>query len=154
MKVHIATDHAGFELKEFLRNKLEKSGYKVIDHGAYEYDKNDDYTDFCIKCSKAVLDDNQNNDGTNDYESLGIVIGGSGNGEQIISNKVTGIRAALGWSIETAELSRQHNNANVIGIGARMHNNEQALKIVKAFIDTKFSHDERHKRRIKKISEY
>ena len=117
----------------------------MIDHGAHEYDALDDYPPFCVHAAAAVVDDEG---------SLGVVMGGSGNGEQIAANKVAGVRAALAWSVETASLARQHNNANVIGLGARMHTTEDALAIVDAFLSTPFSGDERHQRRIDLLSKY
>ena len=154
MKIHIATDHAVFKLKQFLINELSKIKHTIVDHGAFLYNPSDDYPNFCFKCAKGVVNDNLENDGTKNYNSLGIVIGGSGNGEQIAANKILGIRAALGYDVQTAKLSREHNNANIIGIGARMHTNKEALKIVKTFIDAKWSNNKRHKERIKQITEY
>ena len=145
MRVHIGTDHAGFELKEFLVEKLEESGYEVVDHGAKTYDALDDYPAPCIACGQGVVDD---------AGSLGIVLGGSGNGEQISANKVRGVRAILAWNEDTAKLGREHNNANVISIGARQHTQEEAWNLVKLFLETPFSEDERHQRRIDQIARY
>ena len=145
MRVHIATDHAGFELKEFLVQQLQSAGYEVVDHGSDVYDSLDDYPTTCIPCAEAVAAD---------PGSLGIVLGGSGNGEQISANKVAGIRSILAWNKETAQLGREHNNANVISIGARMHQPEEALEFVLAFLETPFSGDPRHQRRIDLISAY
>ncbi|WP_182049294.1 ribose-5-phosphate isomerase [Changpingibacter yushuensis] len=145
MRVHIATDHAGFELKEFLVPQLQSAGYEVVDHGSDVYDSLDDYPTTCIPCAEAVAAD---------PGSLGIVLGGSGNGEQISANKVAGIRSILAWNKETAQLGREHNNANVISIGARMHQPEEALEFVLAFLETPFSGDPRHQRRIDLISAY
>ena len=145
MRVHIGTDHAGFELKEFLVEKLEASGYEVVDHGAKTYDELDDYPAPCIACGQGVVDD---------AGSLGIVLGGSGNGEQISANKVRGVRAILAWNEDTAKLGREHNNANVISIGARQHTQEEAWNLVKLFLETPFSEDERHQRRIDQIARY
>ena len=117
----------------------------MIDHGAHEYDALDDYPPFCVAAAQAVVADEG---------SLGVVMGGSGNGEQIAANKVAGVRAALAWSLETASLARQHNNANVIGLGARMHSTEDAFAIVDAFLATPFSGDERHQRRIDLLSRF
>ncbi len=139
MRIHIASDHAGFELKEYLVSELAKAGHEIVDHGATTYDALDDYPTTCIPCGEAVVAD---------PGSLGIVLGGSGNGEQIAANKVDGVRAVLAWSVETAKLGREHNNANVISVGARMHPKEEALSFVMAFIETPFSGDERHQRRI------
>lgn len=145
MRVHIGTDHAGFELKEFLVEKLEASGYEVVDHGEKAYDALDDYPAPCIACGQGVVDD---------AGSLGIVLGGSGNGEQISANKVRGVRAILAWNEDTAKLGREHNNANVISIGARQHTQEEAWNLVKLFLETPFSEDERHQRRIDQIARY
>ncbi len=146
MRIHIGTDHAGFELKEFLVDYLVEQGHVVVDHGAYEYDSSDDYPEFCIDAAEGVADDEPG--------TLGIVIGGSGNGEQIAANKVEGIRAILAWNNETAILGREHNNANVISVGARQHSNEEVLEMVLAFLETPFSGSERHERRIEMISDY
>jgi ribose 5-phosphate isomerase B len=145
MRVHLGCDHAGFEFKNILAEHLTANGHEVIDHGAHEYDALDDYPPFCVSAAAAVVADEG---------SLGVVMGGSGNGEQIAANKVAGVRAALAWSVETASLARQHNNANVIGLGARMHLTEDALAIVDAFLSTPFSGDERHQRRIDLLSRY
>jgi len=145
MRVHLGSDHAGFEFKAVLTEHLRAQGHDVVDHGAHEYDAVDDYPPFCIAAARAVV---------GDPGSLGVVIGGSGNGEQIAANKVPGIRAALAWSVQTAQLCREHNDANVIGIGARMHDPATALAIVDTFLTTPFSHDERHVRRIAMVSAY
>ena len=145
MRIHIGADHAGLELKSALIEHFSAKGHDVKDHGPYTYDALDDYPDFCIPAAEAVV---------KDPGSLGIVIGGSGNGEQIAANKVKGVRAALAWSVETAKLAKQHNNANVISIGGRMHSIEDCKTILDAFIDEPFSNDERHIRRINKISAY
>ena len=145
MKIHLGCDHAGFEFKNILKTHLTQLGHQVVDHGAHEYDALDDYPAFCIKAAQAVAAD---------AESLGIVIGGSGNGEQIAANKVIGVRAALGWSKQTAQLSREHNNANVMGLGARMHGTAEAIEIAEAFINTEFSNDERHQRRVNQLKDY
>jgi ribose 5-phosphate isomerase B len=145
MKIHLGCDHAGFELKEKVAQHLKTKGHEVIDHGAKTYDALDDYPVFCFLAAKGAAQD---------PNSLAIVIGGSGNGEQIAANKVKVVRAALAWSVETAKLAREHNNANVMGIGGRMHSESESLAIVDAFISTNFSNDERHMRRINQISEY
>ena len=145
MKIHIGSDHAGLELKSALVQYLESKGHKVTDHGPHEYDALDDYPDFCIPAAVATV---------KDAGSLGIVLGGSGNGEQIAANKVKGVRAALAWSVETAQLAKEHNNANVVGIGGRMHSIDECKAIIDAFIQTRFTNDERHVRRINKISTY
>ena len=145
MRLHIGSDHAGPELKNELLAHLVNNGHDVTDHGPYEYDALDDYPDFCIPAAQAVA---------KDAASLGIVIGGSGNGEQIAANKVEGIRAVLAWSIETAKLGKEHNNANVVAIGGRMHSIAECKAIIDAFIATPFSNDERHIRRINKIAKF
>ncbi|MFN8169854.1 MAG: ribose-5-phosphate isomerase [Candidatus Nanopelagicales bacterium] len=145
MRVHLGSDHAGFELKSVLADHLRERGHEVGDHGAGTYDALDDYPPFCVAAAQGVVDD---------PGSLGIVIGGSGNGEQIAANKVKGVRAALVWSVEIAELARQHNDANVMGIGARQHDEETAKRLVDAFLDTPFSGDERHERRIALLAGY
>jgi len=145
MRIHIAADHAGFELKAELITHLQAAGHEVEDHGAFVYDADDDYPAFCFAAAEAV---------SQDVGSLGIVIGGSGNGEQIAANKVKGVRCALAWSVETAKLAREHNNANCVGIGARMHSDQEAKNIVDAFIETDFSNAARHQRRIDQLSNY
>ena len=145
MRIHIGSDHAGLELKGVLVEYLQSKGHDVTDHGPHEYDALDDYPDFCIPAAVATVADSG---------SLGIVLGGSGNGEQIAANKVRGVRAALAWSIETATLARAHNNANVVGIGGRMHSIEECTAIIDAFIETPFTNEERHIRRINKITAY
>ena len=145
MRLHIGSDHAGLELKNELLAHLVNNGHDVTDHGPYEYDALDDYPDFCIPAAQAVA---------KDASSLGIVIGGSGNGEQISANKVKGIRSVLAWSIETAKLGKEHNNANVVSIGGRMHSIQECKAIIDTFIATPFSNDERHIRRINKIAKF
>src|SRR5690625_376322 len=130
MRIHIAADHAGFELKEHLLEHLRAGGHEVVDHGAYEYDEFDDYPPMCIAAAQAVVDE---------PGSLGIVLGGSGNGEQIAANKVVGARAALAWNVEIARLARQHNDANVVALGARQHSRQEATRIVEAFLAEPFS---------------
>ena len=149
MRIHIATDHAGLELSHFLIKELQAIGLEVFDHGPKEYDPLDDYPGFCITAALAVRADE--NAG---IEALGIVLGGSGNGEQIAANKVHGIRAALVWNLDTAKLARQHNDANVVAVGARQHSQDEVLELIKAFVAEPFSQDERHIRRIGKIATY
>lgn len=144
MRVHIATDHAAFELKEYLVAKLAEAGHDVVDHGAPSYDALDDYPDFIVPCAEAVADE----------DGIGIVLGGSGNGEQIMANKVKGVRAILAYNTDIARLGREHNNANVISLGGRMQPLEDAWAMVEAFLGTPFSGDERHARRIAKVSAY
>jgi ribose 5-phosphate isomerase B len=145
MRVHLAADHAGYELKTHLLGWLADRGYEPVDHGAFEYDALDDYPPFCVHAAQAVAEE---------PGSLGIVIGGSGNGEQIAANKVAGIRAALAWSTETASLARQHNNAQVVAVGARMHTQDEAAAIVEAFLTTPWSDEPRHQRRIDLLLDY
>ena len=145
MRVYIGADHAGFEFKKTIIEHLKSNGHEPIDCGAYVYDAEDDYPAFCIDTAvKTVADP----------ESLGIVLGGSGNGEQIAANKVPGARCALAWSVETAQLARQHNKAQLIGLGGRMHTEEEALAIVDAFLATPWSEAERHQRRIDILAAY
>jgi ribose 5-phosphate isomerase B len=145
VRVYLGSDHAGFELKAHLVEHLTAAGHDVVDVGATTYDAQDDYPPFCVEAARRVVADEG---------SLGVVIGGSGNGEQIAANKVAGCRAALAWSTETAKLAREHNNANVIGIGARMHDAAAATEIVDVFVTTPFSEDPRHVRRIAMLTEY
>jgi ribose 5-phosphate isomerase B len=145
MRVHLGSDHAGFELKAFIAARLRDHGHVVVDHGATDYHPEDDYPSFCIAAAQGAVAD---------PGALAIVIGGSGNGEQIAANKVPGARAALVWNEETARLAREHNDANVAGIGARMHDPDTAFRIVEAFLDTPFSHGERHVRRIAEIAAF
>ncbi|MBP3035997.1 ribose-5-phosphate isomerase [Arthrobacter sp. zg-ZUI100] len=149
MRVHIATDHAGMELSAHLLSHLRDAGYDMVDHGPQVYDAEDDYPEFCIAAAEAVVADQESG-----IEALGIVLGGSGNGEQIAANKVRGIRAALAWNLSTAKLAREHNNANVIAVGGRQHSVEEATEIIEAFLAEPYSNAERHNRRIAKIAEY
>ncbi|MEN2741889.1 ribose-5-phosphate isomerase [Microbacterium sp. X-17] len=149
MRIHIATDHAGLEFSQHLQAHLTEAGHEVVDHGPTEYDPIDDYPAFCINAAKGVVRDQQAG-----VEALGVVFGGSGNGEQIAANKVLGVRAALVWNESTAELARQHNDANVISIGARQHTVEEATRFIDLFIATPFSLEERHVRRIAQLAEY
>ncbi len=145
MRVHIAADHAGYELKVHLVEHLRAAGHDVVDHGAHEYDAQDDYPAFCLAAGEGVVAD---------PGSLGVVIGGSGNGEAIAANKVDGVRAALVWNLATATLGRQHNDANVISIGARQHPVDEAVAFVDAFLAEPFSGDARHQRRIDQLADY
>ena len=148
-RVHIATDHAGMELSAHLVSHLGAQGYDVVDHGPTAYDPLDDYPAFCLRAALAVVADQQS--GVN---ALGIVLGGSGNGEQIAANKVKGVRAALAWNLDTARLAREHNDANVIAVGGRQHSVDEATTLIEAFLEEPFSNDERHVRRIGKIATY
>ena len=145
MRVYLGSDHAGFDLKKYLIEKLAERGDEPIDLGPTVLDPEDDYPPFCLHTAYRVA---------GDPGSLGIVIGGSGNGEQIAANKVPGIRAALAWNEVTARLARQHNDANVMALGARMHSADEAWKITVAFLDTPFSGEPRHQRRIDQVMAY
>jgi len=149
MRIHIATDHAGMELSAFLVSELSKLGHELVDHGPKVYDALDDYPGFCIAAAQAVVADKSAG-----IQALGIVLGGSGNGEQIAANKVAGVRAALIWNADTAALARDHNDANVCALGARQHSQEEVLELVKIFVAKGFSNDERHVRRIGKIASF
>jgi len=145
VKVHIGSDHAGLEFKNRIVKHLESKGHTVVDHGPHSFDPLDDYPVFCIPAAEAVA---------KEPGSFGIVLGGSGNGEQMVANKVKGVRAALVWSKEIAKLAREHNDANVISLGGRMHDEAFCLELVDTFLATPFSGDERHVRRIGLISKY
>ena len=145
MRVHLGSDHAGLELKEHLLGWLRDNGHEPVDHGPFVYDAVDDYPVFCLRAAEGVA---------KDPGSIGVVIGGSGNGEQIAANKVEGIRAALVWNADIAVLAREHNDANVISLGGRMHPVEDMTHFVDVFIRTPFSGDERHQRRIDMMSAY
>jgi ribose 5-phosphate isomerase B len=144
MKVYIGTDHAGYELKEILKAYLRESGIEVVDKGAFKFNPEDDYPDFIIPTAEAVA---------GDPDSLGIILGGSGEGEEMAANKVEGIRAAeyYGGAMDIVKLSREHNNANILSLGARFITEAQAKEAVKVFLETPFSGEERHIRRIEKI---
>lgn len=160
MNIHIATDHAGFEMKESLKQYLTETWHQVTDHGAFSYDSDDDYPDFITPCAQAVA---------KQQGSIGIILGGSGQAEMITANKTPGIRCALFYggvipkesidisgnnsedSLEIIRLARQHNNANVLSLGARFIDTDEAIAALELFINTEFSGDERHVRRINKI---
>ena len=129
MRIHIATDHAGLEFSQTLQKHLADAGHEVLDHGPQSYDPLDDYPAFCINAALGVARDQAAG-----VRTLGVVFGGSGNGEQIAANKVKGVRAALVWSMDTAILAREHNDANVISIGARQHTVEEAIRYIDAFL--------------------
>ena len=145
MRVYLGSDHAGYELKVHLVSALALQGFEIVDVGPAKYDPDDDYPVFCFHTAARVVDD---------PGSLGVVIGGSGNGEQIAANKVPGVRAALAWNLETAQLARQHNDANVVAIGARQHTLDEATTLASAFLTTAFSGNERHARRIAQVLDY
>ena len=149
MRVHLGSDHAGLELKDHLVGWLVDHDHEVVDHGPFVHDPLDDYPVFCLRAGEGVAADRAEG-----LDSLGVVIGGSGNGEQMAANKVTGIRCALVWSEETAVLARQHNDANVVSVGGRMHSLEDMTRFVEVFLATPFSGDERHVRRIEQVAVY
>ncbi|GGF99717.1 ribose-5-phosphate isomerase [Rhodococcoides trifolii] len=145
MRVYLGADHAGFERKNAIAQDLKIKGYQVIDCGAHSFDPDDDYPAFCIDTAQRVLADEG---------SLGVVVGGSGNGEQMAANLVDGVRCALAWNIDTARLARQHNNARLIGVGARMHTLSETLAVVNAFLTSEWTKDGRHQRRIDIMNEF
>jgi ribose 5-phosphate isomerase B len=145
VRVYIGSDHAGFDLKAHLMGELTADGHEVVDLGPETYDADDDYPPYCTATGERTVAD---------PGSLGIVIGGSGNGEAIAANKVAGVRAALAWNEQTARLAREHNDANVISLGARMHPVEEATRFVELFLTTPFSGVERHARRIAMLTAY
>ena len=149
MRVHLGSDHAGLELKDHLMTWLVDHGYEVVDHGPFVHDPLDDYPAFCLRAGEAVAAERAEG-----LDSLGVVIGGSGNGEQIAANKVQGIRCALAWSEETAVLAREHNDANVVSVGGRMHSLDEMTRFVEVFLTTSFPGEERHARRIAQLSTY
>ena len=145
MRIHIGSDHAGLDFKNRLVSHLSEQGHDVVDHGPHTFDALDDYPVFCIPAAIATAAE---------PGSIGIVLGGSGNGEQMAANKVKGIRAALVWNEATAIAAREHNDANVIAIGGRMHTEVDALALVDLFLATPFTNDPRHVRRIALISKF
>lgn len=149
MRIHIATDHAGLEFSQDLAEHLGREGHEVVDHGPQKYDPLDDYPSFCIAAAAGVVADQAAG-----IEALGVIFGGSGNGEQMAANKVAGARAALVWNVNTAVLAREHNNANICAIGARQHSIDEALLFIDTFLRTPFPGEERHIRRITQIGEF
>ena len=145
MRVHLGSDHAGYDLKAALRRRLAELGHEAVDHGPAGLDPEDDYPPYVLRAAAAVAAE----PGT-----LGVVIGGSGNGEAIAANKVRGVRCALAWSEETARLGRLHNDATVVSVGARMHDEATALRLVEVFLETSYSGEERHTRRIGMLAAY
>ncbi|MCZ7414221.1 ribose-5-phosphate isomerase [Streptomyces sp. WMMC897] len=145
MRVYLGSDHAGYELKNHLMEWLKANGHEPVDCGPHVYDAADDYPPFCLRAAERTAAD---------PDALGVVVGGSGNGEQIAANKVRGVRAVLAWSEQTAALGREHNDANVISIGGRMHSTEEATRFVEVFLGTPFTGDERHQRRIDQLAGY
>ena len=144
MTIHLATDHAGFSHKEAMKKYLEEKGYIVKDHGAYTLDVGDDYPDFVLPCAEAVAATEGD---------MGVIFGGSGEGEQMAANKIAGIRAAeyYGGNLEIVQLSREHNNANILSIGARFVSIEESIAAVQLWLDTEFSGEEKHEHRIEKF---
>jgi ribose 5-phosphate isomerase B len=149
MRVHLGSDHAGLDLKDHLLTWLVDQGHEVVDHGPFVYDAVDDYPVFCLRAAEGVAAEREEG-----LDSLGVVIGGSGNGEQMAANKVVGVRSALVWSEETAVLAREHNDANVISVGGRMHSLDEMTRFVEVFLATAFSGEERHVRRIAQLAAY
>jgi ribose 5-phosphate isomerase B len=149
MRVHLGSDHAGLELKDHLLSWLADQGHEVVDHGPFVYDALDDYPVFCLRAAEGVVADRE--DGR---DSFGVVIGGSGNGEQMAANKVKGVRAALVWSEEIASLAREHNDANVISVGGRMHTLQEMTRFIEVFLTTAYSGEDRHDRRIAMLAGY
>jgi ribose 5-phosphate isomerase B len=145
VRVYLGSDHAGFELKGRLIEWLKQAGHEPVDCGPATYVETDDYPPYVMRAASSAV---------GDPGSLGIVIGGSGNGEQIASNKIKGVRAALCWSTETAQLARLHNNANVLSLGAREYSIDDAISFAKVFIETEFSGVERHARRLQEIADF
>ena len=143
MKIHIATDHAGLDLKNIIRDYLISKGYEVTDHGAHEYDALDDYPDYIFPCAKAVA---------SDLESRGIILGGSGQGEAMAANRVKGVRAAVFYNgpVEIVKLSREHNNANILSLGARFMTEDEIYGVIEMWLDESFGGG-RHQRRIDKL---
>ncbi|MDQ1482977.1 MAG: ribose 5-phosphate isomerase [Actinomycetota bacterium] len=145
MRIHIGGDHAAYELKGALVTFLQGRGHEVVDHGPAHFDAQDDYPVAVLRAAEAVA---------GEAGSFGIVLGGSGNGEQMAANKVRGIRAALAYNVEVAALARAHNDAQVVSIGARMNTTDEAEAIVETFLTTDFSGDERHARRLAMVDRY
>ncbi|MCK1795842.1 ribose-5-phosphate isomerase [Streptomyces sp. XM4193] len=145
MRVYLGSDHAGYELKNHLVEWLRAHGHDPVDCGPHIYDAVDDYPPFCLRAAERTAADK---------ESLGVVIGGSGNGEQIAANKVKGVRAILAWSEQTAALGKEHNDANVLSVGGRMHSEAEVERFLEIFLSTPFTGEERHARRIGMLSDY
>jgi ribose 5-phosphate isomerase B len=145
VRVYLGSDHAGFELKTRIVEWLARAGHEPVDCGPETYVADDDYPPYVMSAARGVI---------NDPGSLGIVIGGSGNGEQIAANKIPGIRAAVAWTDETAQLARQHNDANVLSLGARMYSVDDAIGFTQIFLSTPFSGQARHARRLAEIADY
>ncbi|OGH02863.1 MAG: ribose-5-phosphate isomerase [Candidatus Levybacteria bacterium RIFCSPHIGHO2_01_FULL_37_17] len=144
MKIYLASDHAGFSLKKEIAAYLYKQGYEIEDCGDYAEDNNDDYPDFISVAAKKVSEN---------PDSKAIVFGKSGSGEEIVANKFKNVRAILGFSAENVKLARQDNDANLLALGSQFVDEQKAIELVKVFLETPFSNEERHKRRIDKIKE-
>ena len=149
MRVHLGSDHAGLDLKNHLVAWLSEHGYEPVDHGPFVYDALDDYPVFCLRAAEGVAKARAAGG-----DDLGVVIGGSGNGEQMAANKVEGIRCALVWSEDTAKLAREHNDAQMVSVGGRMHSLDDMTRFVELFLAEPFSGDERHVRRIAQIADF
>ncbi len=145
MRVHVGSDHAGYELKQALVRRLAELGHEPVDHGPPVFDAQDDYPPFVLRAAQAVAEQ---------PGSAGVVLGGSGNGEAIAANKVRGVRCALAWSTDTARLAREHNDANVLSVGARLHDEATALRLVEVFLSTPYSQEPRHDRRLAMLTDY
>jgi ribose 5-phosphate isomerase B len=145
VRVYLGSDHAGFELKSALIEWLTQAGHEPVDCGPASYQADDDYPPYVMRAAAGAAGDSG---------SLGIIIGGSGNGEQIAANKISGVRAAVAWSDETAQLARLHNNANVLSLGARMYSGPEAVGFARIFVQTEFSGAARHARRLEMIADY
>jgi ribose 5-phosphate isomerase B len=145
VRVYLGSDHAGFELKAAIIAWLGEAGHEAVDCGPARYDPQDDYPVYVLRAAQGTI---------RDPGSLGIVIGGSGNGEQIAANKVPGIRAALAWTLDTARLAREHNDANVLSLGAREYSTEDGVSFAKVFVETPFSGEPRHARRLAMIADF
>jgi ribose 5-phosphate isomerase B len=145
VRVYLGSDHAGFELKAAIISWLGQAGHEAVDCGPASYDPEDDYPVYVLRAARLTVDD---------PGSLGIVIGGSGNGEQIAANKVEGVRAALAWTVETAQLARQHNDANVLSLGARQYSLADGVTFAKVFVETPFSGEPRHARRLAMVADF
>jgi ribose 5-phosphate isomerase B len=145
MRVHLGSDHAGFELKQAIVQRLGELGHEAVDHGPAVFDPQDDYPPYVLRAAQAAV---------TEPGSVGVVLGGSGNGEAIAANKVRGVRCALAWSVETARLGREHNDANVLSLGARMYDRAWALEILEAFLSTDYSGEDRHTRRLAMLADY
>jgi len=149
MRVHLGSDHAGLDLKDHLLTWLTDHGFEPVDHGPFVYDAVDDYPVFCLRAAETVAAERAEG-----LDSMGVVIGGSGNGEQMAANKVIGIRSALVWSEDTAVLAREHNDANVVSVGGRLHSLDDMTRFVEVFLSTPFTGEERHVRRIGQLASY